>query len=511
MYKILSASKDNYITNKIIRNSFRATDANTGEAGTLDLFKLYDESSLTGTNEKVVELSRILIKFDLDPLRRLTGSILDFSDSSFKCNILLHDVYGGQTTPSNFKLIAFPLSKSFDEGIGRDVVQFQDIDSSNFITASITDDTVSAWNITGANAQGFLNSDDIDIISSGILADGETVNLWKSQVFSKGDEDLNIDVTTIVSATLAGLIPDLGFRISFSGSQETDTRTRFVKRFASRNTSNTRIHPKLIAKWDDSTQDHHRSMFFDVTGTLFLNNYHRGTLAHILSGAAATSITESNSLLITIMSGSDSGSNLFRKYITASQHQIGTNYITGVYSGTFCISEFESGTLREELKNAGSATFKEIWSSLDRTVGFYTGSLIINKVQRSAFVNTPKRLFVNITNLRSEYRASDKVRFRVFVEDIERVIVATKTPIETKSEIFTKMYYRVRDYDSGDVIIPFDSTSNATLLSTDVDGMYFDFYMDGLQRGRTYTFDFEVIDQNSEQVFTEVAAKFRVV
>ena len=179
MYKILSASKDNYITNKIIRNSFRATDTNTGEAGTLDLFKLYDESSLTGTNEKVVELSRILIKFDLDPLRKLTGSILDFSDSSFKCNIMLHDIYGGQTTPSNFKLIAFPLSKSFDEGIGRDVIQFQDIDSSNFITASVTDDTVSAWNITGANAQGFLNSDDIDIISSGILADGETVNLWE--------------------------------------------------------------------------------------------------------------------------------------------------------------------------------------------------------------------------------------------------------------------------------------------------------------------------------------------
>ena len=216
-------------------------------------------------------------------------------------------------------------------------------------------------------------------------------------------------------------------------------------------------------------------------------------------------------MLITILSGSDSGSNFFRKYITASQHKVGTNYITGVYSGTFCVSEFESGTLREELKNAGSATFKEIWSSLDQTVGFYTGSLVINKVQRSAFSNAPKRLFVNITNLRSQYSATDKVRLRVYVEDISRVIVATKTPIETKSQIFTEMFYRVRDYDSGDIIIPFDSTSNSTLLSTDADGMYFDFFMDNLQRGRTYTFDFEIIDHGSEQVFTEVAAKFRVV
>ena len=49
MYRILSASRDTYITNKIINGEFRAVDSNVGEAGTLDLFKLYDESFLTGT------------------------------------------------------------------------------------------------------------------------------------------------------------------------------------------------------------------------------------------------------------------------------------------------------------------------------------------------------------------------------------------------------------------------------------------------------------------------------
>ena len=47
MQRILSASKDCYITNKIINNRFRATDANVGQAGTLDLFKLYNESTLS--------------------------------------------------------------------------------------------------------------------------------------------------------------------------------------------------------------------------------------------------------------------------------------------------------------------------------------------------------------------------------------------------------------------------------------------------------------------------------
>ncbi len=46
MYLNITASKDTYIQNKILSNRFRTSDANVGQAGTLDLFKLYGESSL---------------------------------------------------------------------------------------------------------------------------------------------------------------------------------------------------------------------------------------------------------------------------------------------------------------------------------------------------------------------------------------------------------------------------------------------------------------------------------
>ena len=101
MYRILTASKDTYVTNKIINNDLRAKDANVGQAGTLDIFKLYAEST-SGSDTTPTEISRALIKFDLDPLRSITGSFLDYSHSSFKCFLRLTDVYGGQTTPSNF-------------------------------------------------------------------------------------------------------------------------------------------------------------------------------------------------------------------------------------------------------------------------------------------------------------------------------------------------------------------------------------------------------------------------
>jgi hypothetical protein len=122
MYRVLSASKDCYITDKIINNKFRATDSNVGQAGTLDLFKLYAES-VSGSDNTPTELSRILIKFDLETVKTMhdTG-VIDVGDSSFKSYLHLSDVYGGQTTPSNFNIIVFPLAQSFDEGNGFDII-----------------------------------------------------------------------------------------------------------------------------------------------------------------------------------------------------------------------------------------------------------------------------------------------------------------------------------------------------------------------------------------------------
>jgi len=227
MYKIIQAERDPYITNKII-GQIRVTDANVGQAGSIDIFKLYDENVITGETNPI-ELSRGLIYFNLSEIRSLTGSSLDITSNSFKCYLKLSDIYGGQTTPSNFTLAVFPLSRSFDEGRGKDVVRFEDVDSCNFITASVISTPVT-WSLTGANKAGFLGSNNIDIISSGNLRDNlGIVNLFVTQAFALGTEDLEVDITKIVSGTITGLLPDCGFRISFLESQDTETKTRFVK------------------------------------------------------------------------------------------------------------------------------------------------------------------------------------------------------------------------------------------------------------------------------------------
>jgi len=511
MYRILSASKDCYITNKIINNSFRATDANVGQAGTLDIFKLYDESKISG-EDKPIELSRALIKFDLDPLRELTGSILDITSDSFKCNLKLFDVAGGQTLPSNFKIIVHPLSRSFDEGVGRDVTRFQDIDAANFVTASISGDSPNVWSIEGANREGLLNADDIDIIGSGNLDDGLGVSfLYSEQLFEDGTEDLNVDITRVISGTLAGLIPDYGLRIAFSGTQETDNKTRFVKRFASRDSLDTAIRPRLEIKFRDDIQDHHEAFFFNLSGSLFLNHFSRGIPSNLVSGSSLIGISGSDCMSVMIKTGS------FEKELSASQHSYGASlFASGVYSASFAIDSFNttvvtaSNTIADFVRDSGSINFDVFWRSNDKTYTFHTGSVEVNKPETTGFENTPKRLIVSIQNARSAYKKGEKVRIRFVAFDDDEVVPSSKVPYVRKSLIFTQCYYRIRDEYSNTVIIPFDTTDKSTLLSTDSNGMYFDLYTNDFPVGRVFSIDVLVKDLGSDQVFKRVGGTFRI-
>lgn len=503
---VCTASFDTYITNKIINGSIVATDANVGRAGTLDIFKLYDETTLSGVSSQL-ELSRALLKFDLQPLYDLTSSIADINSPNFKAYLQLFDIAGGNFTPANFDLIVFPLSQSFDEGVGRDT-GFNDLDRANWITASYST-TNNLWFSSGADAGGLLGSNNIDYISSGNLGAG-IVNLFATQKFVKGTEDMSVDITTILSATLAGKIPDLGFRISFSGSQETDQKTRFVKRFASRQSANALIRPKILVKFDNNIQDSSNDFNFDTSGTIFLNNYNDSSLANIVSGSSLTPVTGLNCLMLTLNTGS------FNFVVTGSQYRAGTgdNFVEGVYSASFAISSVDSTpvtgvisgsvTLENFIAASGSVTFTTFWSSLDGTFGFHTGSLKIKRPVRQQGSFSTRRPILRINNGDPYYTSGDTVRFRVFGGDLEyQFNEPVRRNRKLRSFIYDKVYYQVIDRNSGNIIIPYDTVNDSTRLSTDDDGMFFDFKMQALLSGRTYGFRFLIVERGQSYLSIE--------
>ena len=163
MFRSINADKDTYITNKYV-DGIRAVSGNVGIAGSLDLFKLYG-INFAGTGSNKIpqnELSRIFVHFDLDSIRNLHESgRIDINHESFKCHLLLKDVYGGQTTPADFTVSVFPLSASFAEGFGKDTAYYSDKDVCNFLSSSKS----SGWFLTGCALACFSNTSG-DYISS---------------------------------------------------------------------------------------------------------------------------------------------------------------------------------------------------------------------------------------------------------------------------------------------------------------------------------------------------------
>lgn len=501
MFKILRPTKDAYITDRVVNNA-RQTQANVGAGGSLDLFKLYGISQTTSGSTKLpnTELSRLLVKFDLAPLQELLAAgKVDTSNPSFNCRLRLHDVYGGQPTPANFTVVVHPLSASFDEGLGRDVVLYTDYDVCNWLTGSVAG---GAWFVTGCGLGGN------DAVPSDYLTASVGVSLESTQLFVTGEEDLDVDVTAIVSATLAGLVPDAGFRIAFSSAMEGDTHTYFVKRFASRTAYNQDLHPKLLVRYDDSIQDDTNNMHLDAVGTMFLRNYVRSARANLTSGS--TPVTGTNCLLLQLVTPVSGGT--YSLYFTGSQHFSGINPQDGLYSASVLIPSTLS-ILQEQWQHSGSVTFTPIWQSLDGTVAYLTGSTFkVYPPQRSAVAADPRRYEVTVTGLRDRLKPDEStvLRINIFDRTAPHLKEPVKVPIETPGVVVRDVHYRIRDAVTKRVAVPFDTATNSTRASNDTSGMYFRLDAANLTPGHTYVVDVMVVVGDDRQYYEAVSPAFRV-
>ena len=494
MYRIFKAKKDTYITNRIISGK-RKFYSNVGNATTLDLFKIY---GLTYTNDVPnIELSRLLIDFDLsDLINEFNKGTIDTSDPTFNCTLKLFSVESGHTLPSNFNVICYPLAKEFSEGDGSDIVYYKDLDSCNFISASYDQ----VWGGIGANLSGTYGDLNIDIIKNDINAG----DLFFSQSFITGKENLEINVTSFISATLNGLIPNYGFRISYDQNEENDSKSRFVKRFASRNARNKELHPQLIVKYDDSISDNTKNFVFDYEGTLFLYNNVRGTLKNIISGT--TEISGSNSVLLKLSCNLLSGT--YTQYVTGSQFILGNSYKDGIYNATFSIpklSQFLPLIIEDKL------TFNKEWLSLDKSVSYYSGTIDINSAVIGTQVVDPSRYYVNITNTKHSYDKNEVPRFRLHIENVDNPYIRyEKTPFVSPSTFPEKVYYRVKNSITKEILIPFDVELNSTRISNDSNNLYFDFHMLNLQESLTYDFDILIIENGIERAYESVCSPFTI-
>jgi len=507
MYRIFSCSKDTYIQNKYIAGS-RAITSNVGQAGTLDLYKLFDETTITGVSG-VLELSRILIQFDYS---EILNSGINVNHPSFTASLLLKNVYGGQTTPSNFITELFPLSNSWDEGRGFDVVSYKDLDTANFLSSS----TGVAWHLSGANASGTLSDTNIDYVVSGNIGSGNEF-LGRTCNFFRGDEDAKFNVTRLISASVAGYLANNGFRISFSNAQENDQITRFVKRFGSKQAYSKKLHPALVIEYDDRILDTSAKATFGVSQSFYSYNFINGNYARFRSGSSELTNLKFDILASKSISYQTSSyqsnfvatiNHLTKSVLFYSKSFDSSEYSTGIYKTELILDPVSDIELKNFLSGSTSFDFEGKLFSQDKTViyqsDFYTFDKDIGIAQNSQ----EKNYVVNVVNLKNLYSKDEIVRLRVFVQDRNSSIYATRDARKPKPTIISDMRWRLVSPYSSDIIIPF---SESTRISTDKQGMYFDLYIKDLYENEVYELEFLLKENNRDFLVTNKGFIFKVI
>lgn len=494
MYKIIKADKDAYITNKIVKDVSKVS-ASTGGAGTLDLFKLYH---VNGSN---VELSRAVVHFDLTDLKTLfDGGRINTNSSNFWCKLRLRDVYGGQATPRNFTLSVFPLAKDFDEGIGKDISYYSDIDACNWLSSSVD----SLWYEAGC-----ARTSDGAAVGDYLTSSISIVDTEVTQAFSKGDEDLLVDVTSILSATLNDEISDYGFRISFLKTLEDNSKTYFVKRFASNNAYNESKRPALLVGFDDSVSDDSQNLTLDTYCRLNLYNYDSsGQLATINTNVSGTLIPVIGDNCITLKLSLIPG-----QYLTFSGSQLSFgsgSYTTGIYTSLVSLPT-SNATVAQMLSVSGSVSVTPIWCSNDLTSTFLSGSSVTFTESTKLTTRGIRKFVVSITNMRDVYFSNELalLRFNIF-DQSSPIMKVTKLPLVTPGLVLKNVYYQIRDVTTNEVVVPFDDQKNSTKISNDSEGMYF--YLDGsnLLVGRAYCIDIMIFYNGIREKFMNVSPMFRI-
>ena len=200
---------------------------------------------------EVVTVSRIMIKFDLDPISKLKNQNVIKDNAQYFLNLFDARPTALATSQS---LYAYPVSQSWTMGDGRSY-----------------DDPVTtegcSWNFRHGETDGKLWSE--ETASGGSWFTNNDGAYEMSHSFGVKSSDMRMDVTGIVNAWLDGTIPNEGFIVKRSGSfynptttsgsfgnndsgSDEGNSTRFGNFSFFSSDTHTKYPPTLEAVWDDS-------------------------------------------------------------------------------------------------------------------------------------------------------------------------------------------------------------------------------------------------------------------
>ena len=222
MHKYFFTTKDTFInsgSDAITGEDFK--NKNTGQDEILELKKVF-------YNRAFDYPTRVLVQFDADEVENyISSSVLP---SDYKLYLRLWETEGTSGLSETYKIAAYPISESWDEGLGKESDRPKTTEGCSWkYRKNIEGASEKDWATTGGS---YIASDEV------------------TQSFSAESPDINMDVTSIAKKWFGGINNNYGFLLRLSGSRETSTGSFEDLKFFSRQT-NTIYSPKLELRWDD--------------------------------------------------------------------------------------------------------------------------------------------------------------------------------------------------------------------------------------------------------------------
>lgn len=481
----------------------RGTGSNAGQADITEIFSVYGRQS-SGSQE----LSRGLLKFSMEQITtdRTAGQLPASGSVSFYLRV--SNAPHSKPVPENFTLVAQPVTRAWQEGIGLDLEGYKDEVKGNTGANWISASKGAPWTLVGGDY------------------DTAEYTTYK-QTFETGLEDVEINITTLVEEWIDSSRDNNGIGLHLTASQEAyfsgsvagtvgmasgsvlalpdgATTSYYTKRLFARGTQYFFKKPVIEARWESVVKDNRGDFNYSSSlltsdenlNTLYLYNYVRGSLRDIPAAGAG-------SIYLSLYSGSSAPTGSKIELYNGDFNVTGGRVSTGIYSASVCVTA--SSTMLD--------TLFDVWHDDAATpTELTTGSVKPTKFASSQQVAAP-RYVINITNLEQSYRSDEASRFRLFVREKGwSPTIYSKANSTIDASIIHSASYRVFRVLDGLEAVPYGTGSNLhTLLSYDVSGNYFDFDMDMLEPGYAYAFKFAFRDSEnnswSEQPYT---FKFRV-
>ncbi len=526
-----TASLDNTIVNAYQPNmTTRGTGANCGQADIIETYSIYGRQMASASQTSgSQELSRILLKFDLDKITSDRSTKVLPDSGSVKFYLRVFNAKTSKTVPREFSLSILPVAQAWQEGLGLDLENYSDLTKGNI---------GSNW-LSASNTSQWQRPDGEKTIGGSYLTASGDPQFKKA--FASGLEDLEVDISPLVEHWLAGTKDNHGVGIMLSSSYEAfysssndsstvqepytgsilnitggATTSYYTKRFFGRGTQYFYKRPLIEARWDSSQRDDRGDFYYssslapgvDNLNTLYLYNYVRGRLRNI------PSVGQTGSIMVSLYSGSalnnsPSGSKLL---LHDGVYKVTGGYVsTGVYSCSVAITS--AATPLETLYDVWWSGSHDHHTHTTNGIEFFTGSIDPKTFGATTDTREPV-YYINITNLQNRYSPHETARFNLYVRNkYWNPTIYTKARATPEHlPIISASYRVVRILDAYEVVSHNTSSDFATGLSYDVSGNYFDFNMKLLDPGYEYGFKFSFYDDELKSwLEQDELFKFRVV